>query len=247
MITVSVIIPYYKKKKYIKKTIKSVLSQTFKNFEIIIIYDDNNKNDLDFIKNLKKLDKRIKLIINRKNIGAGYSRNKGIKFSNAEYICFLDADDTWKKNKLKKQLELMKRKKVFFSHTSYEIIGANDKVISFRKARKFFKVDDLLPSCDIGLSTVMIKRSILNGFKFPNLSTKEDFVLWLKLLKKGIKIYPLDQKLTKWTKNPHSLSSNTFQKVKDGFMVYHHYMKFNYIKSLYFLFLLSCNFLKKNK
>ena len=247
MARISVIIPYFKKKNFIKKAINSVLSQSFKKFEIIIIYDDNNKKDLDFIKKLKNFDKRIKLIINEKNIGAGYSRNKGIKLSNAEYICFLDADDTWKKNKLKKQLEFMKREKIFFSHTSYEIINTNNEVISFRKARKFSKVDDLLPSCDIGLSTVMIKRSILNGLKFPKLRTKEDFVLWLKLLKKGIKIYPLDQKLTKWTKDPYSLSSNTIQKLKDGFKVYNQYMKFDYIKSLYFLFLLSCNYLKKSK
>ena len=97
MARISVIIPYFKKKNFIKKAINSVLSQSFKKFEIIIIYDDNNKKDLDFIKKLKNFDKRIKLIINEKNIGAGYSRNKGINLSNAEYICFLDADDTWKK------------------------------------------------------------------------------------------------------------------------------------------------------
>ena len=61
---VSIIIPYYKKKKYIKKTINSIINQTYQNLEIIIIYDDPNTNDLDFIKYLKNLDSRIKLIIN---------------------------------------------------------------------------------------------------------------------------------------------------------------------------------------
>ena len=70
---VSVIVPYYKKK-FIKRTILSVLNQTYKKFEIIIIYDDPDKEDLDFIKGLIKIDQRISLIINNKNLGAGKSR-----------------------------------------------------------------------------------------------------------------------------------------------------------------------------
>ena len=85
---VSIIIPYYKKKKYIKKTIKSIINQTYQNLEIIIIYDDPNTNDLDFIKYLKNLDSRIKLIINVKNIGAGLSRNKGIQIAKGKFIAF---------------------------------------------------------------------------------------------------------------------------------------------------------------
>jgi teichuronic acid biosynthesis glycosyltransferase TuaG len=105
-----------------------------------------------------------------------------------------------------------------------------------------------LPSCDIGLSTVMIKKSIFNNrLKFSKLKTKEDFVLWLKILKKGIKIYSVDKILTSWTKDPHSLSSSAIQKFKDGFSVYNKYMKFSYIKSFCFLILLSLNFLKKSK
>ena len=91
---VSVIIPYYKKKKYISNSINSVLKQTYKNFEIIIIYDDDNNDDLDLIEQLKKKDDRIKIIKNIKRMGAGKSRNIGINNSNGKFIAFLDADDT---------------------------------------------------------------------------------------------------------------------------------------------------------
>jgi teichuronic acid biosynthesis glycosyltransferase TuaG len=101
---VSVIIPYYKKKKFIVKSVESVINQTYKNIEIIIIYDNESNIELDYIKNLENKDFRIKLIINKKNIGAGESRNKGIKFSKGKYIAFLDADDIWVKNKIEKQL-----------------------------------------------------------------------------------------------------------------------------------------------
>jgi teichuronic acid biosynthesis glycosyltransferase TuaG len=106
---VSIITPYYKKKKYIESAINSVLQQTYKNFELIIIYDDENKEDLNFLKKIIKKDKRIKIYINKKNLGAGRSRNKGIKLSKGSTIAFLDADDLWFHNKLQKQIFFMKK------------------------------------------------------------------------------------------------------------------------------------------
>ena len=99
MIIVSVIIPYFKKKNFIKKTLNSLKKQTYKNLEIIIIYDDENLSDLKFIKKFKKLDKRIKIIVNKKSQGAGRSRNIGMNIAKGKFIAFLDADDLWK-NKL---------------------------------------------------------------------------------------------------------------------------------------------------
>ncbi len=244
---ISIIIPYYNKKKYIKSTLSSILNQSYKKFEILIIYDDPSKVDLKYIKKLIKKDKRIKLKINRKNIGAGPSRNIGIKLSKGKYICFIDADDLWKKNKLKLQINFMKKNNYFVSHTSYYILNKFNQIIQYRKARNFLAFKNLLTSCDIGLSTVMIKRSIMNqNFKFSNLRTKEDFVLWLKISKKNIAIQSLDIPLTKWRSIEGSLSSSIIQKLKDGYKVYYFYLNFGYLKSLYLLFLLSINFLIKS-
>ena len=129
---VSVIIPYYKTVNYIESTVKSVLNQTYKNFEIIIIYDDNNQKDFKFIQSLKLLDKRIKIISNKKNIGAGLSRNIGIRNCKGDYICFIDSDDLWEKNKLSKQLNFMMKNNYSISHTSYKILDYNKKFISRR-------------------------------------------------------------------------------------------------------------------
>ena len=97
---VSVIIPYFKKKKFLKKTIKSIISQTYKNYEIILVYDDSDVDDLSFIENLLKKVKNKKIIINKRNLGPGFSRIKGILKSNGSYIAFCDADDIWNKHKL---------------------------------------------------------------------------------------------------------------------------------------------------
>ena len=243
---VSIIIPYYKKKEYILKTINSILNQSYTYFEIIIIYDDENLSDLDYLEKSFKSENKIKIIKNLKTIGAGFSRNKGIKNAKGEFIAFIDADDVWKKHKLENQINYMKKKNLKFTHTSYEIIDENDRVLGERISRNFRKVNDLIKSCDIGLSTVILKKEIIdNQTKFPNLKTKEDFVLWLKILQKNILISYLNENLASWRKLDNSLSSSVIQKLKDAFKVYNHYMKFNFIKSFYYMVCLSINFLKK--
>ncbi len=243
---VSVIIPYYKKKEYISNSIKSVLDQTYENLEIIIIYDDENQNDFDFINKIKKKDKRILIIQNSQTVGAGESRNIGISSSNGKYIAFLDADDTWKKEKLNKQINFMKSNNYEITHTSYSIVDESHRTIGKRIARNFCELDELLKSCDIGTSTVIIKKNLIaDNVKFASLKTKEDYVLWLKLLEKKNKIYGLDEILTFWTKSKNSLSSSIFQKLIDGFKVYYKYMNFNLFISIYYLIRLSINFLLK--
>ena len=238
---VSIIIPYYKKRNYIHRAIKSILKQSYKKFEILIVYNDPDKNDLPYIKKIKKIDKRIHLIINTSEVGAGHSRNIGIKKCKGDFIAFLDSDDEWKKNKIKIQLNFMKKKSISISHTSYEVINSKNKIIGYRKASNLLSYKDLLKSCDIGLSTVMVDKKILINEKFPNIKTKEDYVLWLNLTKRNIKIYGINIYLVKWRKLSSSLSSYKLQKILDGFKVYNLYMKFNYLKSFIYLIRLSIN------
>ena len=244
MSLVTVIIPYYKKKDFIQKSIKSVLNQSYKKFEIILIYDDDSKIDLHLIKKISKQSKKIKLIINKKNIGAGMSRNKAIKISKGKYIAFLDSDDLWHPDKLKNQLNYMIKNKISISHTSYNIINENNFKFGFRMAKKL-EYKDLLKSCDIGLSTVMIKRKILKNNLFAKLKTKEDYILWLKLAKKNYMFHPIKKPLTSWRALKESLSSSTIQKIIDGYYVYRIFLKQSFFKSVISLTVLSINFLRK--
>ncbi len=241
---VSIIIPYYKKKNYIEQTLKSILSQNYKNFEILIVYDDSDRSDLPFLKTLKKKDNRIKLVINSKNIGAGMSRNKAIKLSKGKYIAFIDSDDLWHPSKLKVQFNHMIKNKISISHTSYKIIDKNDIKIGLREA-KTIAYKDLIKSCDIGLSTVMIKKTLLKNNFFAKLKTKEDYILWLKLAKKKFIFYPIKRPLTSWRSLNDSLSSSVIQKMFDGYFVYRIFLKQSILKSLLSLFILSINYLKK--
>ena len=243
---VSIIVTYYKKKKYILKCLKSIFNQSYKNFEVILIFDDNDTNEYEYIKKLKKKFRKIIVYKNKKNLGAGESRNKGIKLSKGTYVAFLDSDDEWHKDKLKKQMKYMIKNSFSASHTSYQIVNESQKFLA-RRTAKNLDYAMLLKSCDIGLSSVIMKRSLFNkNIKFANTKTKEDYVLWLNFTKNGKKIYGLDKTLLTWRKNENSLSSSTIRKLVDGFLVYHRYQKYNFLKSIYLLIILSLNFLKKN-
>ena len=185
---VSIIITYFNKKEYINKTLNSIFSQTYKNCEIILVYDDENLYDLQLIQLLMVKFKKKKIIINKKNIGVSKSRNKALKYCKGKYIAFIDADDLWKSNKLYKQIQFMEKNLASFSFTSYDIINTKDKLIKKRHVYNDPSYEQLSRKNIIGLSTVIINKKILNYIKFPNLRTQEDFAVWLNLLKKGIKL-----------------------------------------------------------
>ena len=113
--------------------------------------------------------------------------------------------------------------------------------------RRKFTFQDLIKSCDIGLSTVILNSSLLNKYKlfFPRIRTKEDYVLWLKIIKKIKIIRGLDINLTFYRKTKGSLSSYKLISLINGYKVYRDYMKYGAIKSLYYLTMLSINSLKK--
>ena len=151
----------------------------------------------------------------------------------------------WAKNKLKEQIKFMKKEKVNFSYTSYSIVNENNKIIKRITAEKNMTYNKLIKSCDIGLSTVIMKSNLFNKYKFPSIKTKEDYVLWLKLSKNNVKLLGIKKNLVLWRRLDNQLSGSTFQKLKDAFIVYNKYLKFNFLKSLVFTIILSSNFLIK--
>ena len=139
----------------------------------------------------------------------------------------------------------MRQKKISFSFCNYTIINKNNRFIKKIIAPKNITFQKLLYSCDIGLSSVILKSDLLKNNKFPSLKTKEDYLLWLKISKKRIKMLGFNKTLVSWRKTDNSLSNSTIQKLKDAFSIYNKHLKFNFIKSIYHVVLLSLNFLRK--
>ena len=235
----SVIMPYYRKKSYFAEAYYSALNQNIKNIEIIIIYDDREHSELNFIKNIIKNKKNTKLIINKKQLGVGVSRNVGINIAKGKYICFLDCDDVWKRNKLHYQIKFMEKNFLDFTHTSYSVINQNGKLLCSLKAKKEIMYKNLILSCDVALSTVVMKKDIFKNYKFTKITTKEDYLLWLQLSKNNIKIIGIDKIFTYWRKVSNSLSSDILRKIKDAFKIYYIYEKKSFFMSIINVFFLS--------
>ena len=242
---VSIVITYFDKKEYINKTLNSIFSQSYKNYEIILVYDDESLYDLKFVNFLLSKFKKKKIVINKKNIGVSKSRNKALKYCKGKYIAFIDADDLWKSNKLDKQIQFMEKNLTSFSFTSYNIINVKDKLIKKRHVRYDPTYAQLSKKNIIGLSTVIINKKILNHIKFPDLKTQEDFAVWLSLLKKGIELSHIPLVLSSWRLSKNSLSSNNLQKILDAFKLYYLYQKKNLILSVYSVLVLGYNKLFK--
>ena len=136
--------PYFKKSYFFEEAYHSVLNQNYSNIEIIIIYDDHDLTELSFVKETINNRKNTILITNKKNYGAGFSRNIGINRSKGFYIAFLDCDDVWKKNKLRNQVDIMDEMKLDFSFTSYTVINENDNFLYNIPAKNFLTHADLL-------------------------------------------------------------------------------------------------------
>ena len=247
MIMTSIIMPYYKKSEFIFESVNSILNQSLQKFEIIIIDDELSEESLRVLTNIKKIDTRIKVFRNDKNLGAGQSRNNAINLCVGEFIAFCDCDDLWKPQKLEKQIQFMSEFNLRFSFTSYEIINNQNLRIGFREAQNNLSFKQLRNSCDIGLSTVIIRKDVFNNdqFRFGKTKTKEDFILWLLLAKNGIKIFGIKECLVSWRKNSKSLSSSNTQKIIDGYRVYRNYLHYSRVKSLFFVIILSFNFMLK--
>jgi teichuronic acid biosynthesis glycosyltransferase TuaG len=244
MSLISVIIPYFKKKEFIFNCINSILKQTYKNFEIIIVNDECSDDSRLILKEIANKDSRIRVINNKNNLGPGLSRNVGIKKSKGKFLAFIDADDEWDDNKLKSQVYFMVKKKLLFTHTSYFIINDQNKLIGKFSVKKFIKYEDLINSCDIGLSTIMVSSKIKKEMNFCSLKTKEDYVLWLKLSKKYT-LYGINRFYTKWRNLNSSISSSVYRKIIDAFLVYYIFQKFSLIKSIFLVLNLSLFSIKK--
>ena len=195
MMNISVVIPTYNRIELLKRSIDSVINQTIKPSEIIIVDDGSNDGTEAMVK--KKYDS-LKLIT-QKNKGASAARNSGIKASSGEWICFLDSDDEWKNDKLEKQINAVANNSDYKFFHSNEIWIKNGKRINQKKKHKKYGGDifkKCLDMCRISPSSVLIEKNIFEeiGFFNENLVVCEDYELWLRICDK-YEVFFIDEPL----------------------------------------------------
>ena len=206
---VSIIIPVYNSSEYLKECINSVINQTYKNLEIIIVNDKSTDNSLSIINSFS--DKRIKVINLKENSGVSVARNKGVEVSTGDYICFIDSDDYWYLDKIKKQVEFIKDKAFIYSDYEYLKNGKRKRV----KVPKSITYKDALKNTTIFTSTVMFNMKYLNkeDIYMPIIKLGQDSLTWWKVLKKVNIAYGMNDVLSVYRVGNKSLSSNKIKSV----------------------------------
>ena len=208
MIRVSVIMPTYNCGAYIEDSIRSVINQTMRDWELLVVDDCSTDNTPEVMK-LFASDERIRYMKLEKNSGPAGARNYGLDHASGEYIAFLDSDDLWLPDKLEKQLAFMERQGARISCTAYEAISEQGERLN-RVVKPFKKADyDLVlytGNC-LGNSTVVYEREVFADIRVPEIRKRNDFALWLQLLKKETYAYGMDEIFMQYRVRENSVSS----------------------------------------
>lgn len=184
-IKVSIVIPFYNRISELYKSLDSVINQTHKNLEIILVNDGSDAN-IDDLKEYIRLDERIKLIELQKNSGPAIARNCGIKEASGKYIAFLDSDDFFMKNKVEDQLALMCLSGSKVSHTSYIRKFGRSREIVFSGRLSGKVIPQIISNCPIATPTVMLETDYVRSNKFKyreDFKIGEDICFWLEILR----------------------------------------------------------------
>ncbi|MDN4012913.1 MULTISPECIES: glycosyltransferase family 2 protein [Chryseobacterium] len=231
---VSIITPSYNSAEFIEETIQSVLNQTYENWEWLIS-DDRSKDDtVDLIR--KYNDPRIKLHVLEKNGGAGNARNKSLERAEGRYIAFLDSDDFWYPEYLEEMIGFMDKNNAELVYCNYSRCDEHtmEPILKDFEADKIVTFSNLLKTCRLAPVSTMYDTKRVGKFFFPVKSKREDHVMWLNLLKKIPKGYPLNKTLAKYRMRENSVSRKKKNIIRDQYLVYKDFMGFSVTKSLYY-------------
>jgi teichuronic acid biosynthesis glycosyltransferase TuaG len=226
--------PLYNSEFTVRESIESVLAQTFRDFELIVVDDASVDDGPQIVASCCDTDKRIRLLRCSKNGGAGVARNVGLSNALGRYIAFLDADDKWLPKKLDIQLNQMIERNIAFSCSWYRIEDLNGNCMGVRRAASVIKYKDLLIENVIGCLTVIFDRQKLSDRRMPSIRKRQDFALWLEILK-DVNCYCVQEELAVYRVVPGSVSQNKLEMVKCNYRMFRDCEKLSVISSFYFV------------
>lgn len=239
---VSIITPVYNSEQYLTSNIVSVQAQTHANWEQILVDDCSSDGSEALIKSFQEKDLRIKYHRLETNSGAGIARNKGIELAEGNYIAFLDSDDQWHPEKLEKQLNFMQKNQYHFTFTDYEMMDEGGNTLLKKVTCKpLVTYKSALYKNPIGCLTVMYNVAFFGKQYMPTIRKRQDYALWLNLLKKT-NGYGLNESLAKYRTGNESISANKLDLLKYEWKIYREVEGLSWFKSSFYL--LSAIFLK---
>ncbi len=232
---ISVVIPSYNAENTIEKSICSVLGQTIKNWELILVDDCSADNTVEIMRKYKKQDSRIRILRNKENRGVSFCRNLGVRNARYPWIAFLDADDSWEYEKLEKQMMvLQKYPNVSICFTGSAFIDENEKKSSYiLKVPTKITRKELLRQNLISCSSVVVKRTSLLRHPMPEIrGIHEDYAVWLSILNEEAYAIGINKPLLIYRISASSKSGNKLRAAKMQWRTYR-YAKIPYPAAIF--------------
>lgn len=214
--------------------VESVIAQTYQDWELIIVDDVSNDDSVQLAKNFAKEEPRISLLTLKENSGAAVTRNIAIEAAKGRYIAFLDSDDIWLPDKLERQLAFMQGNNYPFSFSAYERIDENGRSLGSVGVPKKVNYKQMLKTSVIGCLTAMYDTAHFGKVYMPLIRKRQDYGLWLKLLKQTDYAYGLQIPLGQYRVRRDSISSNKLNTATYNWRLYRQVEKLSFLASCYY-------------
>ncbi len=240
---VSVIMPSYNTGRFIAESIRSVMAQTYSDWELIIV-DDCSTDDMmkvisDILSNVipgltGNLASRIRVLQNATNSGAAVSRNRALREARGKYIAFLDSDDLWAPDKLEKQIRFMEENCYDFTYTKYSEIDEDGSALGVTVGGPaHIGKTGMYNFCWPGCLTVMYNREVVGDIQIADIKKNNDYAMWLKIIRKA-KCHLLPEVLASYRKRRGSISNHSYVSlIKWHYKLYREAENLNPITSLW--------------
>ena len=234
---ISIVMPVYNAEAYLEASVQSVLGQTCQDWELLLTDDHSTDKSVAIAQSLAKKDSRIRVLSQKDGVkGAANARNLGTAQAQGRYLCFLDADDIWRRDKLEKELAFMKEKNAAFVFSGYEFgdeeAAGTGKIVHVPERLSY---REALSRTVIFTSTVLFDREKLPDslLVMPDVPS-EDTALWWQILRAGHTAFGLDENLVIYRRPKKSLSSNKAKAVKRIWGLYRKQEGISVLKSAWY-------------
>ena len=245
---VDIILPNYNSSEFIEQTIDSVIGQTHKNWNLIIV-DDCSDEKTKKILNKYSQNKDIQIVFLDKNKGAAFCRNHALELSKSEYVAFLDSDDVWFPDKLIKQINFMKKNNYDFTYTNYTPYKGEESIDMSNqnsiRPRENYNFDSFIKDTSIATSTMMIKGELARKYKFTDTKICEDYFYKCSILKEIGYAYCLNESNTLYRIRKDSLQSKKLRNLYWIWKINSKFNKLNFFNNLNSVISISLKSLKK--
>lgn len=230
---VSIIMPTFNSAKFVSDSIISIINQTFTNWELLITDDCSTDNTFNLIKEYSNKDNRVKVYRLKRNGGAGIARNNSIKHAKGRYIAFCDSDDRWLPEKLEKQIHFMQCSEIALSYTDYKIENEKNRIEAVFRSPAKITYHDMLKTDNIGCLTAVYDTQMIGKHFMPPIRKRQDWALWLIILKKTPYALGLQESLAIYKKRSSSISSNKVKLIKYIWAIYRFEEKLSFPVSVF--------------